>query len=67
MTYQVIRIHHGQKGWGVSDGKDTVAKDLTAVKARRRASGLNYKIMDKTGRCLTRKERGIKEKRVEET
>ena len=66
--YHVVRIHHGSKGWGVKKDNDTVAKDLTAVKARRRASGLNHGIMDKTGRCLTRKERGLPEKKkVEET
>ncbi len=64
--YIVTRIHHGQKGWGVKKGNDTIASDLTAVKARRRASGLNYGIMDKTGRCLTREERGLsKNKKVE--
>ena len=68
MTYQVIKLGGPAKRWGVSDGKSTVIQQLTFMKARRRAEGLNRKIMDKTGRCLTRKERDFKEKKeVEET
>ena len=47
MNYQVVRLSGYGKGWGVTDGSKTVAKDLTAVKARRRASGLNHGIMER--------------------
>jgi len=59
MKYTVVCLSGYSNGWGVTDGKTTVAQGLNARKAKRRASGLNHGIMDKTGRCLTRKERGL--------
>lgn len=63
-TYEVRRMSFGGTGrWGVIaiTGKQerTAADRLTSRKAQRRARGLARGIMDESGRCLTRKERGL--------
>jgi len=45
--------------WGVTVNGGLVATGLTARKAQRRATGIALGNMDNSGRCLTRKERGL--------
>ena len=67
-SIEVVRL---TRGYGVQVNGNLVAEGLTAKTAKRRARGLESRpyveggksgpIMDVTGRCLTRKERGMPE------
>jgi hypothetical protein len=70
---QSIEVVRQTNGYGVVVNGSSVANGLTARKAQRRARGLESRpyvdggksgpIMDETGRCLSRKERGMPPKK----